>query len=226
MPIPSHYSTPIRMSAKERAYSQIQRWVIDGTLQPGERLGDAELAEALGVSRTPIREALQLLEVQGLVEVHPGNYTKVKRMEKTDILKMYPTLAALHGLAAEMATAAVQVEHIDQLKSINAQFSDAIEQGQPYQAMELDEQFHNLIIEISDNPYVSTFSLSLQMHIRRFKYLFLKQPVAATLASVQEHDAIIDAMENGEREQASELMKQNLLRPMRELYALIYINEE
>jgi DNA-binding GntR family transcriptional regulator len=132
----------------------------------------------------------------------------------------------LHGLAAEMATAAVQVEHIDQLKSINAQFADAIEQGQPYQAMELDEQFHNLIIEISDNPYVSTFSLSLQMHIRRFKYLFLKQPVAATLASVQEHDAIIDAMENGEREQASELMKQNLLRPMRELYALIYINEE
>lgn len=221
MPIPSNYSTPIRMSAKERAYSQIQRWVIDGTLQPGEKLGDAELAEALGVSRTPIREALQLLEVQGLVEVHPGNYTKVKNIEKTDILKMYPTLAALHALATEMATTGILAEHIEQLKTINAQFSDAIENGQPYQAMEFDEQFHNLIIEVSENQYVSSFSSSLQVHIRRFKYLFLKQPETATVASVQEHAAIIDAMEQGDYETASAMMKQNLLRPMRELYALI-----
>jgi DNA-binding GntR family transcriptional regulator len=214
------------MTAKERAYSQIQRWVIDGTLQPGEKLGDAELAEALGVSRTPVREALQLLEMQGLVEVHPGNYTKVRWMEKTDILKMYPTLAALHSLAAEKATAAILAEHIEQLKSINAEFAAAIDNGQPYHAMELDEQFHNLIIDVSDNPYVSTFSSSLQMHIRRFKYLFLKQPATATHASVQEHASIIDAMEQGEPERASEMMKQNLLRPMFDLQTLIGINEE
>ncbi|CAG7617297.1 HTH-type transcriptional repressor RspR [Paenibacillus solanacearum] len=221
MPIPSNFATPARMSAKERALSQIQRWIIDGTLQPGEKLIDADLAEALGVSRTPIREALQLLEMQNLIEMHPGKDTRVKTIEKDDVLKMYPTLAALHSLAAELAAPVIIPEQIEQLKELNAQFSQAIEHGQPFQAMELDEQFHNLIIEIADNPYVTSFSGSLQIHIRRFKYVFLKQPVAATYASVQEHADIIRALEQGDAAGAAAVMKQNLLRPMNELYALI-----
>ncbi|MDF2671077.1 MAG: GntR family transcriptional regulator [Paenibacillus sp.] len=221
MPIPSNFSTPIRMTAKERTLSQIQRWIIDGTLQPGEKLLDADLAEALGVSRTPIREALQLLEVQGLVEMHPGKDTRVRTIEKDDILKMYPTLAALHALAAELTASHIVPEQMEQLKKLNLQFSEAIANGQPYQAMEFDEQFHNLIVEASDNLYISSFSSSLQIHIRRFKYVFLKQPVTAAYASVQEHTAIIEAMEQRNPEAASAMMKQNLLRPMRELYALI-----
>lgn len=82
MPVPHNFSSPVRMSAKERALSQIQRWIIEGTLEPGEKLIDAELAESLGVSRTPIREALQLLEVQGLVSMHPGKETRVMIIEK------------------------------------------------------------------------------------------------------------------------------------------------
>jgi DNA-binding GntR family transcriptional regulator len=221
MPIPTNYSAPVRLSAKERAFSQIQRWIIDGTIQPGEKLVDADLAEALGVSRTPIREALQLLEVQGLVDMHPGKDTKVKTIEKDDILNMYPTLAALHALAAELAAALILPEHIEQLKGLNAQFAEAINQQQPYQAMESDEHFHNLIVEISDNPYISSFSSSLQIHIRRFKYVFLKQPVTAAYASVQEHAAIIEALEQRNHETAAAMMKQNLIRPMGELYALI-----
>ena len=77
MPIPTNFAVPGRISAKDRSFSQIQRWIIDGTLQPGEKLNDADLAGALGVSRTPIREALQLLEGQGLVEMHPGKDTRV-----------------------------------------------------------------------------------------------------------------------------------------------------
>lgn len=221
MPIPTNYSPPLRVSAKERAFSQIQRWIIDGTLQPGEKLVDAELAEVLGVSRTPIREALQLLEVQGLVEMHPGKDTRVNIIEKDDILKMYSALASLHALAAETATSLITFDQIEQLKGLNADFAAAIEHGQPYQAMELDEQFHNLIVEASDNPYVASFSSSLQIHIRRFKYVFLAQPISATVASVEEHAQMIKAMETGDMTSASAIMKQNLLRPMHELYELI-----
>jgi len=218
MPVPKNFSSPIRMSAKERALSQIQRWIIDGTLQPGEKLMDAELAEALGVSRTPIREAFQLLEVQGFVSMHPGKETKVTSIEKDDILKMYPTLASLHALAAEHAAQVILTEQIEALKEINMQFRRAVETGQAYQAMELDEQFHNLIIDVSENPYISSFSASLQMHIRRFKYVFLKQPITATLTSAEEHDSIILALENRDSETASTIMKQNIIRPMHELY--------
>ncbi|WP_144938120.1 GntR family transcriptional regulator [Paenibacillus sp. 32O-W] len=221
MPIPSNFSKPIRLSAKERALSQIQRWIIDGTLQPGEKLMDAELAEALGVSRTPVREALQLLEVQGLVEMHPGKDTRVTAIQKDDILKMYPTLASLHSLAVEQACPHILPEHLEQLREFNRQFAAAIDHGQPYQAMEYDELFHNFLVEMSDNPYISSFSSYLQNHIRRFKYVFLQQPEPSTHSSVQEHAGIIEALERKDSDTAAAIMKQNLLRPMRELYEWI-----
>lgn len=226
MPVPQNFVSPARMSAKERAFSQIQRWIIDGTLQPGEKLLDAELAESLGVSRTPIREAFQLLEVQGLVTTHPGKETKVTTIEKDDIFKMYSTMAALQALAAEATAQAILPEQIEQLRGINLQFADAIRGGQAYQAMEADEQFHNLIVELSDNPYVDSFSGSLQIHIRRFKYVFLKQPVNATQASVDEHAAIIAAFEKKDSAAASEFMRQNIIRPSQELYDLLSKVEE
>lgn len=221
MPVPKNYISPARMTAKERALSQIQRWIIDGTLQPGEKLIDAELAESLGVSRTPIREAFQLLEVQGLVTTQPGKETKVTAIEKDDIFKMYSTMAALQALAAEVAAQNIVPEQIEQLRAINLAFEQSIQAGQAYQAMEADEQFHNLLVELADNPYLASFSASLQIHIRRFKYVFLKQPIAATQASVDEHAAIIAALESRDGEHAQAMMKQNLIRPMKELQALL-----
>ncbi len=221
MPVPKEFASPARITAKERAFSQIQRWIIEGTLLPGEKLIDAELAESLAVSRTPIREALQLLEVQGLVSMYPGKETRVRNIVKDDILKMYPTLAVLHALATELATQTFVPVQIEVLKDLNKRFSQAIENGQPFQAMELDEQFHNLIIENSDNAYIASFSSSLQIHIRRFKYIFLKHKITATLTSVEEHASIILAIEKRDSEKASAIMKQNILRPMNELYALI-----
>jgi DNA-binding GntR family transcriptional regulator len=221
MPIPANFVSPARMSAKERAFSQIQRWIIDGTLLPGEKLLDAELAESLGVSRTPVREAFQLLEVQGLVSMHPGKETKVTEIEKDDIVKMYSTMAALQALAAETAATLIVSEQIELLRAINLEFANTIKSGQAYQAMEADEQFHNLIVELADNPYVASFSVSLQIHIRRFKYVFLKQPITATQASVDEHEAIIAAFEHRDCDMAQAMMKQNFIRPMQELYGLL-----
>ncbi|TLS52541.1 GntR family transcriptional regulator [Paenibacillus antri] len=221
MPVPKNFVSPARMSAKERAFSQIQRWIIDGTLQPGEKLIDAELAESLGVSRTPIREAFQLLEVQGLVSTHPGKETKVTAVEKDDIFKMYSTMAALQALAAEVTANLIVSEQIEQLRAMNLEFANAIKSGQAYKAMEADEQFHNLIVELSDNPYVASFSASLQIHIRRFKYVFLKQPLTATQASVEEHASIIAAFEKKDSERAKATMMRNFIRPMQELHGLL-----
>lgn len=221
MPVPKNFVSPARISAKERTLSQIQRWIIDGTLQPGEKLIDAELAESLGVSRTPIREAFQLLEVQGLVSTHPGKETKVTNIEKDDIFKMYSTMAVLQALAAEVTAKVIVPEEIEQLRAINLEFASAINSGQAYQAMEADEQFHNLIVELSDNLYVASFSASLQIHIRRFKYVFLKQPITATQASVDEHDSIIAAFEKKDSDRAQAMMRQNFIRPMQELHGLL-----
>ena len=221
MPIPSNYVAPIRVSAKDRAFSHIQRWIIDGTLEPGEKLVDFQLAEALNVSRTPVREALQLLEVQGLVHMQPGKETRVTSLEKEDILKIYPTLATLHALAAEFASVHILPQHIEQLQEWNEKFAGAIAREQPFRAMEYDEQFHNLITDVADNPYLSKFHVSLQNHIRRFKYVFLKQPCEMNQASIHEHEDIILAIQTGDKEKLETSIKQNILRPMREIYALM-----
>lgn len=85
-----NYTPQVRLSAKEKAFHQLQRWIVDGTLEPGEKVTDADLAEALGVSRTPVREALQLLESQGFVEMKPGKETKITLIHPDDALAVYP----------------------------------------------------------------------------------------------------------------------------------------
>ncbi|HEX3045498.1 MAG TPA: GntR family transcriptional regulator [Bacillota bacterium] len=224
MPIPKDFSTIIKISAKERALSQLQRWIIDGTLLPGEKLVDTELSEALGASRTPIREALQILEIQGFVAIHHGKETRVTKIEKDDILKIYPPFAALQSLAAELTTSIISNEQIENLKRINGEFSKLFDQEQPYKAMELDEEFHNLIVEITDNSYIASFTSTMQMHIRRFKYLFLKQVKPAEQLSVTEHAELIMAFELKDAAKAASVMKKNIMRPMQELYETIVID--
>lgn len=90
MPVPTDHTKPLRISAKENAFNQLQQWIIDGTLHPGEKLNDTELAGALGVSRTPIRESLQLLEVQGFVRMYPGKATQVTEVDKESITDLLP----------------------------------------------------------------------------------------------------------------------------------------
>lgn len=92
MPIPTDHAKPIRVTAKENAFNQLQQWIIDGTLHAGEKLNDTELAEALGVSRTPIRESLQLLEVQGFVKMFPGKATQVTEVDRNSITELLPHL--------------------------------------------------------------------------------------------------------------------------------------
>ncbi|WP_332236721.1 GntR family transcriptional regulator [Sporolactobacillus sp. KGMB 08714] len=221
MPIPQNFSSPIRMLAKDRAFNQLQRWIIDGTLEPGEQIYDSEISKALGISRTPIREALQLLEVQGFIEMQPGKETRVTEIKKEDVLKIYPPLASLHALAAEEAAKIVTAEQIETLKEMADEYGQLIDRQEQFKAMESDEQFHNYIVELAGNPYITDFSSILQLHIRRFKYVFLKRDFVIVKESLKEHRALIQAFEEHQAEKAASLMRQNWLRPMKEVYSFL-----
>ena len=221
MPIPSDFLTPSRLSAKERAFNQIQEWIIDGTLQPNEKLNDAELAQALGVSRTPVREALQLLNVQGFVEMQPGVATQVTTVNKDDISKILPPLAALQALASELATPVIDNQSIDSLHDINIKFSKAIKEGDYYSALKLDEQFHKSIVDIIQNPYINNTISMLQAHVRR---LFFHKSIILTTDSVEEHEAILQAFECKDKEAASNIARKNWLRPIDVYYSSIKEN--
>lgn len=221
MPIPSDFLTPNRLSAKERAFNQIQEWIIDGTLQPKEKLNDAELAQALGVSRTPVREALQLLNVQGFVEMQPGVATQVTTVNKDDISKILPPLAVLQSLASELATPVIDNQSIDSLHDINIKFTKAIKEGDYYSALKLDEQFHKSIVDITQNQYINNIISMLQAHVRR---LFFHKSIILTTDSVEEHEAILQAFECRDKEAASNIARKNWLRPIDVYYSSIKEN--
>ncbi|HJF31506.1 MAG TPA: GntR family transcriptional regulator, partial [Sporosarcina psychrophila] len=154
MPIPTEHEKPLRISAKENAFNQLQQWIIDGTLHPGEKLNDTELAGALGVSRTPIRESLQLLEVQGFVKMYPGKATQVTEVDKESIIDLLPPLAALQALSAELAIPQLTKETIALLESTNERFADAVYTKNYFSALKIDEEFHQIIVDTANNPYI------------------------------------------------------------------------
>lgn len=217
LPIPVNHAAPVRKTAKENAFSQLQQWIIDGTLQPGEKLNDVELAEALGVSRTPIRESLQLLEVQGFVQMFPGKATQVTEVVRESISDLLPPLAALQALSAELAIPNLTQNVLKRLRDTNQRFAQAVEGEDYFQALKLDEKFHQIIVDTADNPYISSMLVSLQSHVRR---LFFHNSIILTAKSIKEHEEIIDLMSRHDGESVTKVMRENWLRAIEEFYSL------
>src|SRR4051795_6717816 len=103
MPVPAETDKLDRDLLRERAYAPLRDAIVDGTLAPGERLRDQELCAWLGLSRTPVREALVRLEQDGLVETAPQRFTRVAPLDRRAARDAFPVVAALHALAAELA---------------------------------------------------------------------------------------------------------------------------
>lgn len=217
MPIPSEHQKTTRKTAKESAFNQLQQWIIDGTLQPGEKLNDVELADALGVSRTPIRESLQLLEVQGFVKMYPGKATQVTEVNKDSINDLLPPLAVLQALAAELAIPQLQEESLRELVQTNERFAQAVRSKDYYSALKIDEEFHQIIVDIACNPYIHQIISSLQTHVRR---LFFLNSIILTEKSIEEHSKIIELLKEGKADLVSSVMRENWLRAIDEFRSL------
>ena len=217
MPIPSEHQKPTRKTAKESAFTQLQQWIIDGTLQPGEKLNDTELAEALGVSRTPIRESLQLLEVQGFVKMYPGKATQVTEVEKESINDLLPPLAALQALSAELAIPNLDENILKELEETNHRFAQAVQEEDYFTALKIDEDFHQIIVDHAANRYIQTIVASLQTHVRR---LFFHNSIIMTEKSIDEHSDIIKFLKEGKKEEAAAVMKDNWIRAIDEFNSI------
>lgn len=206
MPIPINHTKPVRTTAKLHAFNQLQQWIIDGTLQPEEKLNDIELAQALGVSRTPIRESLQLLESQGFVSMQPGRATQVTAVETEDINNLLPPLAALQALAAELAIPNIDEATLQLLEEKNKQFADALHANEFTTALKVDEEFHQLIVDSANNPYILSMVEMLQAHVRR---LFYYEKIILREYSIEQHAEIIRLLREKDTNKVTEIMRAN-----------------
>lgn len=220
MPIPQNYRKQERVSAKSLVLNQLQDWIIEGILKPDEKINDGELAEALGVSRTPVREALQVLELSGLVEMVPGQKTKIAPIKLEDVSVIYETIADLHTIVGKQAIHQIIEADLIKLSEINAAFENAINEKNSKQALHLDIQFHNTIVAIAQNTYIEPFLANIQLHVLRLEYLFFQNFIPAR-QSIEEHTLIIEALKKQDTAQIEKIMSQNWLRPMKEIKKII-----
>jgi DNA-binding GntR family transcriptional regulator len=211
MPLPSQ-ATPIpRRSARHDVYERLRTWIEEGVLSPGEAIKDAEVASALGVSRTPVREALQMLEQQGAVEMLPGRVTRVTDTTPDDIAMVYSPLSALQALAAELGTPRATEEDIRAMTAANERLLAAVDAGDKVAARDADAVFHGVLLRLAANPYLDAAIEPMQMHIRRLeaRYFADAEPGHDSYA---EHRAIIDAVAAGDAEGARETARRNFQR--------------
>lgn len=203
MPIPESPRAVGRTLLRDDVYVRLRDAIIDGTLLPGEVLRDGELAEWLGVSRTPVREALLRLSGIGLIVARPGRSTAVSDLVDDSVRAARDVVAAMHGLAARLSVPVLTQEDIDVMTSANDRFARAVERGDIEASMAADEQLHGVFVERSNNPAISTVLSQYEPILRRaevFRFLSVDR-----FGSVERHSDLIALCSSGDAIGAAEL---------------------
>jgi DNA-binding GntR family transcriptional regulator len=198
-----------RDSLRSRVYERLLQAIVTGELEPGARLRDQDLASQLGVSRTPVREALQRLEEEGLVETRRGSLTRVMPLDTRAARDTFPVVAALHALATRIGTPHMSAEDVDTLRAANRDLEHALASHDVMRAIAADDGFHRRVVERSGNTEVGPTLDRLMSKIRRLEVAQFGS--LAGLRSVEQHDAIIAAVERHDATLAAQRVEENWL---------------
>lgn len=197
-----------RTFVREKAYLLLRNWIVKGTLAPNQKLRDKELAEQLGVSRTPIREALLKLEDEGLVQTKPNSATFVAPIDFHNALNLYSIVWTLESLAMKQAFASLKEENIVSMAHANERLLQALKNKEPFSAIQADNDFHAIYLQVSQNTDLYQMLSVVKQKISRLKIYYFKE-VKDTFLSYQEHLAIIEALTNKNQALALEAVESN-----------------
>ncbi|MEF2094154.1 GntR family transcriptional regulator [Bacillus sp. CFBP9009] len=197
-----------RTSVREEAYMILRDWIVQGILTPGQQLRDKELAEQLGVSRTPIREALLRLEDEGFVETKPSRSTIVSPIQLEGVLNIYSIVWTLEKLAMEQAFDFIEEKHLIEMEANNHEVKKAIDEGNQIVAVQKDDDFHSIYINLSTNEELKRILSGLKQKLIRIELFYFNQ-VSDVDLSVDEHDQIIQALRNGNLNMVLKVIEKN-----------------
>lgn len=208
MPIPEQVEKFRRPLARKEVYTTLQKWIVEGVYQPGEIMRDHDLAEALGVSRTPVREALQRLEDEGFVQTAANRWTRVAQLNIDEAKNLYPIIWSLEALAISLAQERLTAQNVDAMSEANARLQQALAARQAVEASQADYDFHQVFIHQSDNPDLIRMLREVKMRLRWLEIVYFRGSTLAT-TSLHEHEAILDALRTDEQERAVQAVKAN-----------------
>jgi len=184
--------------------------IVNGRLQPGERLDEAGLAERFKVSRTPIREALQQLIAAGLVQSEPKRGTYVARIGIPQLIEMFEVMAELEGMCGRLAARRISEQECADLTAALKSCDDMAGEGDPDAYYYENERFHRCIYDASHNQFLAQTTHQLHQRLKPYRRLQLRVRNRVP-TSVQEHTRIADAIIAGDANQAEALLKSHIL---------------
>ncbi|HZK43893.1 MAG TPA: GntR family transcriptional regulator [Syntrophomonadaceae bacterium] len=190
MPVNLDSHKPLR----ELVLEAIREAIINGRLQPRERLMEIQLAEELGVSRTPIREALRKLEIEGFIVMVPRKGAYVADLTFKDIADVFEIRSALEGLAASLAAERITDEELETIKNLWAEKAEAIASNNLEKLIIVDTEFHEAIYKASRNDRLTNIINNLREQIQRFRATTLAYP-GRMATSLDEHRGIVEALQ-------------------------------
>lgn len=186
---------------RDDVYRRLRAALVDGTLAPGEQLRDHQLAAWLGVSRTPVREALLRLQQTGLVTALPGRSTTVTSLDSKAARDAQAVVAAMHELAVREAVPLLTVDDLVRMREANVRFADAMEAGDPDGALAADDELHAIPVAATGNAALEAVLDQFTPVLRRVERLRFAS--LAGRGSVALHSRLVDLCEEGDVEGAA-----------------------
>lgn len=207
---PRGATQPIRRTVlHEMIVSRLRDMIIEGELAPGSRLREGELGAQLGVSRTPLREAIKYLASEGLVELVPARGAVVKSFHGKDIKDMLAVLEALEDLAGRLACQSAADEQIAGIRAAHDEMMQRYEARDRLQYYKLNQQIHTMIVSLSGNGTLIDLHAMLQTRLKRVRFL-AHEGAEKWAAAVSEHQEMIAALEAREGERLANILRRHL----------------
>jgi len=194
----------------DQVYEILREKVISRQLVPGEFIREQEVSERLGVSRTPVREALARLASESFLERIPHRGFRLPEENVSDLIELYPIITALEVLATREAFELLDEEALEELRQVNKGYEEAYRTNDVYAGIERNHEFHDLLSRRSGNQRLCRMLGELRSKVRSLE-IWAFSDIGHWPTSIEEHETILRAIELGNYDEALEILQRNRL---------------
>ena len=206
-----------KYSLRGQVFQEIREDILKGKFKENEELREATLGKKLGVSRTPVREALRQLELEGLVHIIPNKGAYVTGITEKDVHDIYMTRSMLEGLCARWAAEHISEEQIQEMEEVLLLTEYHLDRGNAKQLAELDGKFHEVLYDASQSRILRHILSDFHKYVQVARKRSVKKEDRAK-KSLEEHREILNALRTGDADRAEELAHIHILNVMENLH--------
>jgi DNA-binding GntR family transcriptional regulator len=200
-----------RKSLGEHVFESLKLSIVRGKISPGEWLVESHIAETLGISRTPVREAIHKLEREGLIERQPRGGFTVLGFERDDIEETFGIRSVLEGYAARLAAVKHDAQELEDLENKIGEFQNALDRKKMNLLPKINTEFHDLLYSLSKSPKLINMINGLRDQIYRYRQMILKDRQFATTSN-QDHKKMLKYIRKRDAEGAERIVREHILR--------------